>query len=48
MTEHLKRDLQSIKRQVLGMAGLAEEALGLALAAYAHREEVPARRLADT
>jgi phosphate transport system protein len=46
MTEHLIRDLQHIKRNVLGMAGLAEEALGLALAAYTRREEVPARRLA--
>lgn len=47
MTEHLTRDLSSIKRHVLGMAGLAEEALALALAAYTRREEVPARRLAE-
>ncbi|MFT5050651.1 MAG: phosphate transport system protein [Chlamydiales bacterium] len=47
MTEHLTRDLQEIKRNVLGMAGCAEEALGLALAAYSRREEVPARRLAQ-
>ncbi len=46
LAEHLTRDLQSIKRHVLGMAGLAEEALGLALSAYARREEVPALRLA--
>ena len=38
MTEHLIRDLQSIKQHVLGMAGLAEEALGLALSAYVERE----------
>lgn len=47
MTEHLTRDLQSIKRHVLRMAGLAEEALGLAVSAYTRREEVPARRLAQ-
>lgn len=47
MTEHLTRDLEQIRRNVLGMAGLAEEALGLALSAYTHREEVPARRLAE-
>lgn len=46
MTEHLTRDLQKIKRDVLNMAGLAEEALALALAAYSRREEVPARQLA--
>jgi len=46
MTEHLTRDLSKIKRHVLGMGGLAEEALGLALAAYTGREEVPAQRLA--
>jgi phosphate transport system protein len=48
MTEHLTRDLQSIKRKVLGMAGLAEEALGLALASYTRRERVPAQSLAQT
>lgn len=48
MTEHLTRDLSRIKRHVLNMAGLAEEAVGLALAAYSQREEVPARSLART
>ena len=47
MTAHLTRDLQTIKRHVLGMAGLAEEALGLAVDAYLKREEVPARRLSE-
>ncbi len=45
MTEHLTRDLRKIKQHVLGMAGLAEEALGLALVAYTTREEVPVQRL---
>jgi phosphate transport system protein len=45
MTEHLTRDLSKIKRHVLGMAGLAEEAVGLALTAYTNGEEVPAREL---
>ncbi len=45
MTEHLSRDLQQIKRRVLGMASLAEEALGLAQSAYSQREEVPVRRI---
>ncbi|MFT5290109.1 MAG: phosphate transport system protein [Planctomycetota bacterium] len=47
MTEHLTRDLNKIKQHVLGMAGLAEEALGLALAAFTIREEVPAQRLQE-
>jgi len=47
MTEHLTRDLQRIKQHVLGMAGLAEEALSLALSAFVEHEEVPARRLAQ-
>lgn len=48
MTEHLVRDLDKIKRHVVGMAGLAEEALGLAVHAFTQREEVPARTLAKT
>ncbi len=48
MTEHLTRDLGKIKRHVLAMAGLAEEALGLALTAYSNREEAPARDLPQT
>ena len=47
MTEHLTRDLQRIKAHVLGMAGLAEDALGLALVAYTRREVVPAQQLAE-
>ncbi len=47
MTEHLTRDLQRIKQHVLGMAGLAEEALGLALSAFVEHEDVPARHLAQ-
>jgi phosphate transport system protein len=48
MTDHLHRDLQRIKRHVLAMGALAEEALGLASQAYQRREEVPARRLSET
>lgn len=48
MTEHLTRDLQTVKRHVLNMGALAEEALGLALSAFSHREEVPARTLIET
>lgn len=48
MTEHLTRDLQNVKRHVLSMGALAEEALGLALEAHSNREEVPARKLVET
>lgn len=47
MTEHLSRDLKSIKRHVLKMASLAEEGLELAREAYTRREEVPVIRLAQ-
>jgi len=47
MTDHLTRDLQNVKRHVLGMGALVEEALGLAQSSYTNREDVPARRLAD-
>lgn len=47
MTEHLSRDLKSIKRHVLKMASLAEEGLELAREAYTRREEVPVMRLAQ-
>jgi phosphate transport system protein len=48
MTDHLSRDLQEVKRHVLDMGALAEEALRLALSAYKNREEVPARKLRET
>lgn len=48
MSEHLIRDLRNIKRHVLGMAGLAEQALGLAVDAFTQRAEVPALSLTDT
>ncbi len=48
MTDHLHRDLQRIKRHVLAMGALAEEALGLASQAYQRQEEVPARRITET
>ncbi|MCB1567915.1 MAG: hypothetical protein KDI69_03730, partial [Xanthomonadales bacterium] len=47
MTEPLSRDLTEIKRHVLAMASAAEEALGLALAAYTQRAAVPAISLAN-
>lgn len=47
MTNHLTRDLLGIKRHVLSMAGLAEEALGLAVDAYTRHAEVPAQQLLD-
>jgi len=45
MSEHLHRDLQQVRRDVLAMGGLAEEALDLARSAYTNRDESAARSL---